>query len=53
MGDPWTHEQHNEKISIKRVRQLRIKIKNESGMLDYDAPDIGYTYDQDVLSAKT
>ena len=25
----YCHEQHNEKVSIKRVRQLRIKIQNE------------------------
>ena len=26
----YCHEQHNEKVSIKRVRELRCKIKNES-----------------------
>ncbi len=25
----YCYEQHNEKVSIKRVRQLRIKIQNE------------------------
>lgn len=26
----YCHEQHNEKVSIKRVRELRIKIQNEA-----------------------
>jgi hypothetical protein len=26
----YCHEQHNEKVSIKRVRELRIKIQNET-----------------------
>ena len=30
----YCHEQHNEKVSIKRVRQLRIKIQNELRMID-------------------
>lgn len=35
----FCHEQHNEKVSIKRVRELRIKIKNESSILfDRDDP---------------
>jgi hypothetical protein len=29
----YCHEQYNEKVSIKRVRELRIKIKNESKQL--------------------
>ena len=29
----YCHEQHNEKVSIKRVRELRIKIQNEIRML--------------------
>jgi hypothetical protein len=29
----YCHEQHNEKVSIKRVRELRIKIQNEIHML--------------------
>jgi hypothetical protein len=51
----YCHEQHNEKVSIKRVRELRIKIKNEAGMPDDAAPDIDYTelLDQGVLFAKT
>jgi len=30
----YCHEQHNEKVSIKRVRELRIKIQNETRMAD-------------------
>lgn len=30
----YCHEQHNEKVSIKRVRELRIKIQNEVRNLD-------------------
>lgn len=51
----YCHEQHKEKVSIKRVRELRIKIKNESRLLDDVDPDIVYAdlIAQDVLSAKT
>ena len=35
----YCHEQHNEKVSIKRVRELRIKIKNEAGMPENRPPD--------------
>jgi hypothetical protein len=35
----YCHEQHNEKVSIKRVRELRIKIKNETGMPENRPPD--------------
>ena len=31
----YCHEQHHEKVSIKRVRELRIKIKNESNPLSW------------------
>ncbi len=50
----YCHEQHNEKVSIKRVRELRIKIKNEAGMLDNEPPDGAYTDPvvQSVLYAK-
>ena len=50
----YCHEQHNEKVSIKRVRELRIKIKNEAAMLDDAAPDSDYhePIRQDVLYAK-
>ncbi len=51
----YCHEQHNEKVSIKRVRELRIKIKNEAALFDDVAPDIESTdlIHQDVLFAKT
>ena len=51
----YCHEQHKEKVSIKRVRELRIKIKNEAAMLDDVPPDIGYAElsDHEVLFAKT
>jgi len=32
----YCHEQYSEKVSIKRVRELRIKIQNEARRLDYD-----------------
>ena len=51
----YCHEQHNEKVSIKRVRELRIKIKNEAAMSEDVVPDIGYPdlIEQDALFAKT
>jgi len=33
----YCHEQHGEKVSIKRVRELRNKIKNEIARMDTDA----------------
>jgi len=35
----YCHEQHNEKVSIKRVRELRCKIKNEAGAFENMPPD--------------
>ena len=35
----YCHEQHHEKVSIKRVRELRIKIKNEAAHTDALPPD--------------
>lgn len=35
----YCHEQYNERVSIKRVRELRIKIQNEAWGLDNDKPD--------------
>ena len=35
----YCHEQHNEKVNINRVRELRIKIKNEAGMPENMPPD--------------
>ena len=36
----YCHEEYNEKVSIKRVRELRIKIQNEARELDYYDPDL-------------
>ena len=36
----YCHEQHNEKVSIKRVRELRCKIKSEDSMLESKPPDL-------------
>ncbi len=30
----YCHEESNEKVSIKRVRELRTKIRNEAAMMD-------------------
>lgn len=51
----YCHEQHREKVSITRVRELRIKIKNEAAILDNAPPDIGYAElsDHETLFAKT
>ena len=35
----YCHEQHNEKVNIKRVRELRIKIRNESVAPHFLPPD--------------
>jgi hypothetical protein len=32
----YCHETHGEKVNITRVRELRIKIKNEAAMIDED-----------------
>ena len=32
----YCHETHGEKVSIERVRELRIKIRNEAAMTDSD-----------------
>jgi len=36
----YCHEEYNEKVSIKRVRELRIKIQNEAREFDYYDPEI-------------
>ena len=36
----YCHEEYNEKVSIKRVRELRIKIQNEARELDYYDPEL-------------
>lgn len=38
----YCHEQHHEKVSIKRVRELRIKIKNEAAQSENMPPDPGF-----------
>ena len=52
----YCHETHGEKVSITRVRELRIKIKNEAAMIEEDAQwdpeDAGYD-EEDGLYAKT
>lgn len=35
----YCHEQHGERVSIKRVRELRIKIQNETRELENYSPD--------------
>ena len=37
----YCHEQHGERVSIKRVRELRIKIQNETRELEIIHPDPG------------
>lgn len=51
----YCHEQHREKVSIKRVRELRIKIQNEARMLENEPPCRVYADSaaQHVISAKT
>ena len=44
----YCHEQHNEKVSIRRVRELRIKIKNEARMQEIRPPDDEY-YKQSTM----
>ena len=34
----YCHEHYREKVSIKRVRELRIKIQNEARILENDQP---------------
>ena len=36
----YCHEHYKEKVSIKRVRELRIKIHNEVRNLEYDLPNL-------------
>ena len=37
----YCHEQHGERVSIKRVRELRIKIQNEAREIENVSPDPG------------
>lgn len=50
----YCHEQHNEKVSINRVRELRVKIKNEAGIPKNRPPDnVRYNQNIDGIYAKT
>jgi hypothetical protein len=51
----YCHNEYKEKVSIKRVRELRTKIRNEAAMMEKHVP---VAYDtildaQDGLHAKT
>jgi hypothetical protein len=37
----YCHEQHGERVTIKRVRELRIKMQNETRELEKVPPDPG------------
>jgi hypothetical protein len=43
----YCREQHNEKVSIKRVRELRIKIQNE--MLDAENHSLDSEFDSNII----
>lgn len=51
----YCHRQFNEKVSIKRVRQLRIQIQNELRAATYDAPNDSVFKEQELqgVNAKT
>jgi len=50
----YCHEEYNEKVSIKRVRELRTKIRNEAAMMDEsDCITDDALYEEDGLHAKT
>ena len=51
----YCHEQYNEKVSIKRIRQLRIQIQNELCGMDFHAEDDQIFKEHDLLysNAKT
>ena len=52
----YCHETHGEKVSITRVRELRIKIKNEAAMIEEDAqwdPEDAGGDEEGSLYAKT
>jgi len=42
----YCHEEHDERVSIKRVRELRIKIQNETRELENVPPDPGDSHAQ-------
>jgi hypothetical protein len=43
----YCREQHNEKVSIKRVRELRIKIQSE--MLDAENHSLDSEFDSNII----
>ena len=43
----YCHEQHNEKVSIKRVREFRIKIQNEARMINNQEAPPKFNPDRD------
>jgi hypothetical protein len=45
----YCHENYNEKVSIKRVRELRIKIQNELREIDSNAVDLKNFKEQNLL----
>ena len=48
------HEKHGESVSIKRVRELRIKIQNELRMTEQNQDrQIDKEQEQQILHAKT
>jgi len=50
----YCHEQYHEKVSIKRIRQLRIQIQNEArDDVDSDVPQLMQNINQYSISAKT
>jgi hypothetical protein len=50
----YCHEEYHEKVSIKRVRQLRIKIRNEARSIEnLELQPETLNYDQYSISAKT
>jgi IS4 transposase len=51
----YCHEQYGEKVSIKRVRQLRIQIQNEARWIDNADPELMDVKEhmQDLVLAKT
>jgi len=42
----YCHERYKEKVSIKRVRELRIKIQNKARNLENDLPGLNNFKDQ-------
>ncbi len=47
----YCHNEHNEKVSVKRVRQLRIKIENEARNLNCAHSPVNVSNDQKIGAA--